>query len=136
MVAQLIPAARENPPSVEALAAPPPIATILRRACYDCHSNETRWPWYSRVAPLSWIIARHVTAGRRQVNFSEWGTYYPRTRRRKLQWIGRAVRNSKMPPWSYRLTHPEARLSDDDRVALKQWVESALAASAVQKANK
>ena len=126
--AQLIPAERTNPPSRGDLIAPAPVAATLRRACYDCHSDATRWPWYSRVAPLSWMIVRHVTEGRRQLNFSEWNTYYPHTRRRKLQWIGRALRDAKMPPWSYRLMHPDARLTAGDRAALEQWIEAALAA--------
>lgn len=127
-LAQLIPVARTNPPSKGDVSAPAPVAATLRRACYDCHSNESRWPWYSRIAPASWVIVRHVAEGRRQVNFSEWGGYYPHTQRRKLQWIERALREEKMPPWYYRLIHPEARLTDRDRTALEQWIESALAA--------
>jgi hypothetical protein len=124
LFAQLIAIQRTNPPSNRDLAAPPAVAGILRRACYDCHSDETRWPWYSRVAPISWIVVHHVTAGRRQLNFSEWDGYLPRTRRHKLEWMARAVRNEQMPPWSYRLIHPEARLSGADRAALTRWIES------------
>lgn len=129
-LAQLIPAERTNPPSKGDLVAPPPVAAILRRACYDCHSNATRWPWYSRVAPLSWLIASHVAEGRRQLNFSAWGGYYPNTRRRKFQWTGRALSAEKMPPWSYRLMHPGARLSAADRALLGQWIATGLTAGA------
>jgi len=135
-VAQLVPAERTNPPSKGDVAAPRPVAATLRRACYDCHSNETRWPWYSRVAPLSWVIVRHVTEGRRQINFSEWGAYYPNTRRRKLQWMSRALREEKMPPWSYGLMHPDARLTAADRAALEQWIESALGESSTERTSK
>jgi len=128
---QLIPAERTNPPSRGDLIAPAPVAATLRRACYDCHSNVTRWPWYSRVAPLSWVIANHVAEGRQQLNFSEWGIYYPNTRRRKLQWIGRALREDKMPPWYYEVTHHDARLTAKDRTALEQWIESALTTPSV-----
>jgi hypothetical protein len=124
LFAQLIAVPRTNPPSEGELAAPPSIAGIIRRACYDCHSNETRWPWYGRVAPVSWIVAHHVTAGRRQLNFSEWGVYLPRTRRHKLAWMARAVREEQMPPGSYRLIHPAARLSESDRAALVHWIEA------------
>lgn len=128
LAAQLVPVKRTKPPSVGTLPAPPRIRVTLERACYDCHSNETRWPWYSRVAPLSWFIVHDVTLGRKEVNFSEWGRYGPATRRRKLQWIGRALGEENMPPWSYRLLHPGIRLTEADKAALEKWIESALAA--------
>jgi len=127
--AQFVASKRTNPPPRGSLVAPAEIEATLRRACYDCHSNETRWPWYSRVAPLSWLIVRDVTLGRKEVNFSEWGNYYPATRARKLEWIGRALREEKMPPWSYRLMHPGARISDADRAALERWIEFTLTPS-------
>jgi Haem-binding domain len=122
----LIPAERTNPPPQGDIAATPEAGAALKRACYDCHSNQTHWPWYSRVAPVSWWIVHDVTLGRKEVNFSEWGAYYPATRRRKLEWIGRSLREEEMPPRSYRLMHPRARLTDDDRAALERWIESAL----------
>jgi Haem-binding domain len=127
LAAQLVPLKRTNPPSIGTLAAPPQIDVTLKRACYDCHSNQTRWPWYSRVAPLSWLIVHEVTLGRKEANFSEWGSYYPATRRRKLEWIGRSLHEEKMPPWPYRLLHPGASLTEADRQALEQWIQSALA---------
>jgi Haem-binding domain len=136
LAVQFVPARRTNPPSQGELSAPSEIEVTLRRACYDCHSNATRWPWYSRVAPFSWLIVRDVTRGRREVNFSEWGAYFPLTRRRKLQWIGRALREHKMPPWPYRLMHPAARLTEADRAALERWVESELATPPVERSNK
>jgi hypothetical protein len=126
VAAQFVPAKRTNPPAQDSLVAPLPVAATLRRACYDCHSNETRWPWYSSVAPVSWLIVRDVNLGRKEINFSEWGSYYPRTRRRKLEWMGRALHEEEMPPWFYRLMHPGARLTEADRVALERWIESAL----------
>jgi hypothetical protein len=127
---QFIPIKRSNPPSREALNAPPAVQTILRRACYDCHSNETRWPWYSHIAPISWLIVHDVSMARNEINFSEWGSYYPRTQRRKLEWMGRALQEEKMPPWSYLLMHAHARLTQAERVRLQRWVESALNISA------
>jgi hypothetical protein len=73
---------------------------------------------------------------RKEINFSEWGSYYPLTRQRKLKWMGRALREEKMPPWSYRLMHPGARLTDADRAALGRWIQSALATAYTDKSNK
>lgn len=126
LAAQLITVNPINPPpsSGAPLAAPEQIETLLTRACYDCHSNRTRWPWYSRVAPASWLVARDVALGRKELNFSEWGSYYPQTRMRKLQWMGRTLRARALPPWSYRLMHPAARLSAEDRAMLERWIEA------------
>jgi hypothetical protein len=127
VVAQLKTVPHTNPPSKGDLAAPPAVEAILRNSCYDCHSNQTRWPWYSRVAPLSWLIVDHVEQGRKQINFSEWGDYFPRTRKRKLQWMQRALHDEVMPLWSYRLMHPGARLNDADRDTLDHWIDTELA---------
>jgi hypothetical protein len=82
-------------------------------ACFDCHSNETRWPWYSNIAPMSWLVQRHVDEGRASLNFSEWGSG-----RQATHEIREQVQEGEMPPWDYRLLHPEARLSDADTQAL------------------
>jgi hypothetical protein len=116
-----------SPPAGD-IGAPAQIEALLVRACYDCHSNRTRWPWYSRVAPMSWLIARDVALGRKELNFSEWGSYYPQTQRRKLQWMGRVLRERAMPPWSYRLMHPGARLTGAERAMLDRWIESTISA--------
>ncbi len=76
-------------------------------ACFDCHSNETVWPWYSNVAPFSWRLQNHVDEGRAKLNFSEWGTG-----EQESDHIVGVVREGEMPPWDYLLLHPEARLSD------------------------
>jgi len=136
LAAQLVYVPISNPPVREDISAPPKIEATLRRACYDCHSNETRWPWYSRVAPVSWFVARDVMLGRKEVNFSEWGRYYPTTRWRKLGWIGRALHKEEMPPVSYRLIHPDSRLTEADKAALEQWVESELATPAAERSRK
>jgi hypothetical protein len=130
VVAQFKSVPLTNPPVQGDLSAPPEIDAILRHACYDCHSNETRWPWYSHIAPISWAIAHHVDLARQEINFSEWDEYFPRTRERKLEWMQRALHKEVMPPWSYRLMHPGARLSNDDRARLKQWIDTELARSA------
>lgn len=124
--AQLVTVERVNPSASPGspLAAPAEIDALLTRACRDCHSNRTRWPWYSRVAPASWIVARDVALGRAELNFSEWGAYYPQTRLRKLQWMGRMVREGSMPPWTYRAIHPGARLTKAERALLDRWIEA------------
>lgn len=127
MFIQFLPTSRSNPPVTGDLIAPPAISATLRRACCDCHSNETRWPWYSRVAPVSWFIDREVTHARRELNFSEWSGYFPATRDRKLRWMERSIDAGWMPPASYSLMHPESRLDVRDRATLTNWIESALA---------
>ncbi|HYO42170.1 MAG TPA: heme-binding domain-containing protein [Candidatus Limnocylindrales bacterium] len=83
------------------------------RACFDCHSNETAWPWYTNIAPISWRIQQHVDEGREKLNFSEWGTGEQETDE-----IGEVVRDGEMPPWDYLLAHPEARLTDAETQVL------------------
>ena len=133
LAAQLVPVKRTNLLIRGTLPARPEIETTLKRACYDCHSNETRWPWYSCAAPLSWLVVHDVTLGRKEVNFSEWGSYNPATRRRKLEWMGRTLREETMPPWTYRLLHADARLTNAERAALERWIEFQVAAIQEQK---
>ena len=99
----------------------PEVAAVLERSCNDCHSSETRWPWYSNVSPVSWFLKTHVDEGRRELNFSEWGGYAPRRRERKLHEICEQVESGEMPLRSYLPLHPSARLSDEDRRLLCDW---------------
>jgi len=118
---QLVPIDRTNPPVTGELAAPPELHGILRRACYDCHSNETVWPWYSRVAPVSWLVASDVYEGREHLNFSIWNEY-PDERRTKLRMeISKEVREGEMPPFQYVPAHPEAKLSEGDKGVIHAW---------------
>ncbi len=89
---------------------------LVVKACFDCHSNETRWPWYSRVAPFSWMVAQHVREGRDALNFSEWPAG-------ELDEAVEEVKTEKMPLWSYTLAHPEARLTAEERAALVRGLE-------------
>lgn len=79
-------------------------------ACFDCHTNETEWPWYSNVAPFSWLIQRDVDEGRQRLNFSEWGRG-----RQAVREIGEVVREGEMPPWQFRLMHSSSRLSAQEK---------------------
>lgn len=113
----------DNPPVRSEPPWSPAVATIMRRACYDCHSHETRWPWYAWVAPPRWYLVREVERARAVLDFSDWKRYRPHARRLILERaVARAV-EGEMAPESYRLAHPEARLSDEDRRVLATWLE-------------
>jgi Haem-binding domain len=86
-------------------------AHVLVRACGNCHSNHTDWPWYSHVAPVSWWIARHVREGREKLDLSEWETYSTRQKRDKLESMCGLISTGRMPPSMYTAMHPEAKLT-------------------------
>ncbi|MCB9292010.1 MAG: heme-binding domain-containing protein [Lewinellaceae bacterium] len=118
---------KTNPPvnaseEFMALAAPPAdVAQLLRNACYDCHSHETKYPWYTNVAPVSWWIANHIEHGREHLNFSVWGAYDAEKQAHKAEEAGEEVEKGKMPMTSYQPMHPEARLTDAQRERLTAW---------------
>ena len=118
---QFVPVERSNPPVEEEVPAPDDVRGILRRSCYDCHSNETAWPWYSRVAPLSWLVARDVEEGREHLNFSTWNRLDQGARAHALEEAWEEVDEGEMPLWFYLPLHPSANLSDDDRARLRAW---------------
>lgn len=120
-VAQVIPVERTNPPVRSDVDATQEIATLLRRACYDCHSHETHWPWYGYVAPISWFLARHVEKGRGDLNFSEWPVLDFEAQNHDLHEIEEQVAKGKMPLRSYKILHPEARLDAAERARLLEW---------------
>jgi hypothetical protein len=97
-------------------------AHVLVRACGNCHSNHTDWPWYSHVAPVSWWIARDVRAGRENLNLSEWETYSALQQRDKLESICGLISTGRMPPRQYRSMHPEANLTEMEKKAVCAWV--------------
>jgi cytochrome c551/c552 len=103
---------------------PPNVEKMFERACYDCHSNSTVLPWYSKVAPVSWWLASHIHDGRKEVNFSEWETYPQKRKLRKLKDICEQVREGDMPMKVYVPMHPKARLSDADRAAICAWAKA------------
>jgi hypothetical protein len=103
---------------------PPNVKAILDRSCRDCHSDDTEWPLYARIAPTSWLLANHVREGREQMNFSEWGTMDSDAEKDILIEVCRQVKKGKMPVWSYTLIHRSAALSQDDVKALCAWSEA------------
>lgn len=119
--AQFVPvAAKENPPVVADFDEAKEVEEILRRACYDCHSNEVRWPWYASVAPASWLVARDVVEGRNAFNFSEWPEDEDDRQFLREQAL-EIVKDGEMPPWFYLPMHPEANLSEADLAILEKW---------------
>jgi cytochrome c551/c552 len=102
-------------------AVPAPVMSTLRRACFDCHSEATHWPWYAALPVASHLIERDVTEGRGQLNLSRWTQYNQFDRADMLDKMCQRASNGRMPPWQYRLMHPGARLSERDAEALCTW---------------
>lgn len=108
----------------DSIEAPDNVQAILKRACFDCHSNHTTFPWYSSIAPVSWFTKHHVEEGREHMNFSTWASYEDEKKLKFLQKIPKAIK-SKMPLPSYLLIHKEAKLSDADKEAITKWATDA-----------
>ncbi len=100
--------------------APNQIKTMLKNACYDCHSNEVKYPWYSNIAPFSWMIDTHIKDGRKALNFSLWEEYSPKEKKKKLKEIFRTV-YAAMPLNSYIFLHEEADLTREQRTRIRDW---------------
>src|SRR3954454_18583929 len=111
-----------NPPHRFKLDAPPEVEALMRHACFDCHSNETRWPLYARLAPSSWLMSRDIHNGRNHLNFSEWGDVDEDERQDDLENAWEQVESGEMPPWFYVFPfHPDAKLSAADKALLKSY---------------
>ncbi len=127
---QLVPVERTNPPVDPSMTfqakvnLPPYIDQIVRRSCYDCHSHETKWPWYAYIAPSSWLVTGDVKNARSLLNFSNWNYNMFRTVGR-LDQMAQEVFDGKMPLPQYLLMHPNAKLSQAERDTLINWVEVA-----------
>ena len=128
--AQFVPVDRSNPVSdpgrdiVAQLSPPAPVAAALERSCRDCHSNGTRWPWYSRVAPASWLVADDVHEARRKLNFSEWAGYDTQRAAERLNEICDEVKSGGMPMAKYTLLHRDAALTQQDVSAVCGWAKA------------
>lgn len=117
---QLIPVERSNPPVVSDLNAPLEVKQILMRSCYDCHSNETQWPWYSYVAPVSWLVSHDVVEGREYLNFSNWERHANNSHMKEE--IIEEMQEGEMPLGIYLLTHPKAAVSEDEISLVQAWL--------------
>jgi Haem-binding domain len=129
-LAQLVRPSRTNPPvdpkqEITAhMQMDPAVTATLTRACNDCHSNRTRWPWYSNVAPVSWLVARDVNEGREELNFSEWGASREKEPGKLLGKICSEMKEGEMPMATYRLMHPQARITSAEAENVCRWANS------------
>ncbi len=121
---QFVPVSKTNPPVTGEIQAPAEVMEILRTSCYDCHSNESEWPWYSNVAPVSWLVISDVNEAREHLNFSEWDSYSAEDKAEDIEEIWEEIEEGEMPLWFYLPLHPEARLSDAQKEIIRKWVES------------
>lgn len=103
---------------------PETVAKILERSCNDCHSNKTIYPWYSNVAPFSWLLAEHIEDGRRHLNYSVWATYDDKRKRKKLEETCEQIETGEMPHSQYLWLHADAKLSEADKKVLCEWTEA------------
>ena len=124
-IIQLVPVERTNPPVEEVVDAPPAAMAVLRRACWDCHSNETVWPWYAWVAPVSWTVSNDVVVARSKMNLTTWNRYDADHRAHLVREIVEETEEGEMPLPIYLPMHPEAELTPDDLAALRSWADGA-----------
>jgi len=129
VAAQLVPVSRENPPVETELVAEEPVRGLLRRACYDCHSHETKWPWYAYVAPVSWLVAHDVEEAREHLNFSTWNRYSAEDQLDLLEEMAEEVTEREMPLQIYLSLHSEARITTAERKQIADWAEGLRAAT-------
>lgn len=102
------------------------INQLLVRSCYDCHSNNTNYMWFSTLQPVAMLMENHITKAKEELNFSEFGEYSKRRQKSKLKSIRDQILKNKMPLTSYTIIHNDARLSDKDRIVIEEWIERLL----------
>ncbi len=98
------------------------VQSVLQNACYDCHSNNTNYPWYSNIQPMAWIMARHIKNGKDKLNFSDFGSYTSRRQISKLKGIANQIKDDEMPISSYKMMHKNARLSKEQKDLIMDWM--------------
>ncbi len=101
------------------------VRIILQTACYDCHSNHTNYPWYTYVQPVGWILSNHIKDGKRELNFSDFGSYSERRQESKFKSIASEVHDEEMPLYSYKIIHKNARLSTEEKELIIDWAQDA-----------
>jgi hypothetical protein len=126
LITQFIPINRENPETVpnNELKANSEVTAILKKSCYDCHSNNTSWPWYSYISPIKFLVEHDVEEGRSEMNFSEWNSYSAKKQKHKLKEIIEEIEEGEMPMPVYLITNSEAKVTEDELNTLKNWVNS------------
>lgn len=120
---QFIPVERTNPPVTGDIIAKPEVKSIFENSCYDCHSNKTKWPWYSYVAPVSWLVADDVKDGRRRLNFSEWEKLTDKKKAKLKEEIWDEISEDGMPIPKYLYMHPNAAININQKNIIKKWVD-------------
>lgn len=103
---------------------PENISTLLQESCYDCHSNNTQYPWYNRVQPVAWFLENHIKEGKEELNFNEWDTYSNRRKNSKLKSIISQVEDDEMPLASYTLIHKDAKLSKSEKTLIIDYINN------------
>lgn len=127
---QFFPINKTNPPAdpkldfITQMAPPEEVAELFKSACYDCHSNHTEYPWYANIQPVGWWLRGHIKGARKELNFSEWGTYSEKRKARKFEEIVEEVEEHEMPLKSYTWAHPDARLTDAQRKRIVYWIKN------------
>lgn len=111
---------------VQSREVPSQVATLVHNACYDCHSNNTKYPWYNRVQPFAWVLEGHITDAKRKLNFNEFETYDREKQKKKFQLMRKLIQENKMPLSSYKMMHAESRLSSDEKKMIIDWIEDEL----------
>jgi hypothetical protein len=126
---QFVPVDRSNPAIETEVPASAEVRSVLKRACYDCHSNEVVYPWYSYVAPVSWLVAKDVREGREKLNFSAWNRMSAEDQAEGPKESWEKVQEGEMPLWFYLPLHPSANLTPADKALLQAWAGSASSGS-------
>jgi hypothetical protein len=103
---------------------PKQVESLIKTSCYDCHSNNTQYPWYNKVQPVAWFMEDHVEHGKEELNFNEWDDYSDRRKNSKLKSIISQIEDDEMPLDSYTLIHREAKLSKDEKKIVLDWVSN------------
>ena len=105
---------------------PDTVLTLLKNACFDCHSNNTDYPWYSNIQPIGWLMAYHIKQAKNELNFSEFGAYSQRRQISKLDGIANSIKDNIMPLKSYKIMHKSAQLSTDEKSLLINWEQQSI----------
>ncbi|RFS19453.1 cytochrome C [Chitinophaga silvatica] len=105
---------------------PSAVSAILKNACYDCHSNNTRYPWYSNIQPIGIFMAKHIREGKQELNFDEFNTYSSKRQRNKLKRMKEQIEKDEMPLPSYTWMHSNAKLTIDQKQLINKWIDSTL----------
>ena len=130
IIMQFFPIDKTNPPVDQAKDfltmenAPVEVAQLFKTACYDCHSDETKYPWYTSVAPISWFIKGHIDEGHKHLGFSTWGDYDAKQKAHKMEEIIEMVDGKEMPMLTYWMIHWDAKISVEQRKQMTDWVRT------------